>query len=477
MFVFAGSRAGRRRGLKNVYWPNVYPIAHYALIAMDASGFLFPISVAYNPTTGRLVLGPGQTINPVETDGSQVLGDLTHPFTIYSFSTISGTNWSVTTQKNTEGAPSNKLYLAGGMVQYSGFDNAETVKLGRFDGATGSTALVWQSDAIEIHLRAASGSAWQEYVWPLNPPAVDGAILTSNTATPGQWSWASTLPIANGGTGADLSGSAQSLVKVNDAGTAIEATGLFEDSGVLWLPEDMQVATTNVATNMTRIKFMERPMNGTNYVSLEGPPAVHSDLNWILPQDYPTGSSGEQFMTASGGTMSFENVSGAAFIPQVANTFFAGPISGADAKPTFRILVSADIPADYRSRIVGRTQGALAGVSGLTEVVIGSISSTAYTVTRCEYLTSGALTANDTNYATLTVYGYNADGSNKVTIGSKTTKITGGSGNWTAMTSIPLTLTNTARQAASILTIEVVKSGGSGVTLPAGQWQITGSIG
>lgn len=39
-------------------------------------------------------------------------------------------------------------------------------------------------------------------------------------------------------------------------------------------------------------------------------------------------------------------ISGAASFPvQIANTVFAGPTTGADAAPTFRSLVTADMPA------------------------------------------------------------------------------------------------------------------------------------
>src|SRR6185312_13110017 len=50
----------------------------------------------------------------------------------------------------------------------------------------------------------------------------------------------------------------------------------------------------------------------------------------------------------------------ASFISQVANTFFAGPSSGSDASPTFRSLVSADIPP-----INVATSGANGGITGL----------------------------------------------------------------------------------------------------------------
>lgn len=77
----------------------------------------------------------------------------------------------------------------------------------------------------------------------------------------------------------------------------------------------------------------------------------------------------------------------------------------------------------------------------------------------------GALTADDTDYATLTI-GYNDGAGGAVTtIATITTKITGGSGDWTAGTAISLTLTTTAIADGKLLSYAIAKAA-SGVAVP-----------
>lgn len=89
-----------------------------------------------------------------------------------------------------------------------------------------------------------------------------------------------------------------------------------------------------------------------------------------------------------------------------------------------------------------------------------------------EYVPDAALTANDTNFATITLSRRNADGTNSVTVASVSTKTTGGggSGNWSQWVSVALALTaaNVAMVAGQILTIAITKPG-AGVVVPAGQ--------
>ena len=84
------------------------------------------------------------------------------------------------------------------------------------------------------------------------------------------------------------------------------------------------------------------------------------------------------------------------------------------------------------------------------------------------YVPAAALTADNTNYATITVSARDAAGGNKTTIASRTTQITG-SGNWTAWVPVPLTVTAVTSHVAAggTITYEVAKAG-TGVQLPAG---------
>lgn len=94
-------------------------------------------------------------------------------------------------------------------------------------------------------------------------------------------------------------------------------------------------------------------------------------------------------------------------------------------------------------------------------------------VNTVKYIPSAALTADDTNYATLTVSQF-ASGAALTTVASQTTKITGGSGNWTARTAVTITNSGTAANlvvdgssAPVYLAFAIAKSG-TGVVVPAG---------
>lgn len=91
-------------------------------------------------------------------------------------------------------------------------------------------------------------------------------------------------------------------------------------------------------------------------------------------------------------------------------------------------------------------------------------------VLRVYYLPAAALTADDTDYATITVSKYTAAGGSKTTVASLTTEIA--NGDWTAFVPKEITLSATAAnlilQSNAILTYEVAKEG-SGVAIPAGK--------
>jgi hypothetical protein len=87
---------------------------------------------------------------------------------------------------------------------------------------------------------------------------------------------------------------------------------------------------------------------------------------------------------------------------------------------------------------------------------------------------AAALTASDTNYATILLARRDATGGNKVTVVSATTRTSGagGTGSWTAFGTVSLgSLSNTSLSEGQKLTIEVTKTG-LGVGLPVMAVQI-----
>lgn len=82
------------------------------------------------------------------------------------------------------------------------------------------------------------------------------------------------------------------------------------------------------------------------------------------------------------------------------------------------------------------------------------------------YIPISALTANNSNYLTITIFKRTAGGAS-VQLALVTTQITG-SGNWTAWVPVPIPITAPAVAAGDVLTFTVTHTG-TGVALPAGQ--------
>ncbi len=97
-------------------------------------------------------------------------------------------------------------------------------------------------------------------------------------------------------------------------------------------------------------------------------------------------------------------------------------------------------------------------------------------VTSVTFTPNASLTADDTDYATITVKKRDGSGGAAVTVATITTKITGGSGDWTAFEPMSITLTATAADLllleTDVLTLTVAKAA-SGVTIPASELRVT----
>lgn len=98
----------------------------------------------------------------------------------------------------------------------------------------------------------------------------------------------------------------------------------------------------------------------------------------------------------------------------------------------------------------------------------------AVTITGAFFLPAAALTAADTNFATLFCRRRNSTGGGVVTVASVTTEVA--NGNWTAFDGVSLgTLSNTAVAAGEMILFEITKTG-TGIVIPRGVLQIEYTI-
>lgn len=117
------------------------------------------------------------------------------------------------------------------------------------------------------------------------------------------------------------------------------------------------------------------------------------------------------------------------------------------------------------------------GLSTAVEVAFGQLTtnlSLGVNVTNAVYIPGGTLTANDTNYITMTLEQATPLGV-ITSIGSFTTQITGGSGNWTAQ--VPVNFSITAANAnilpGNSVLIKLTQTG-TGVAIPVGALIVNG---
>lgn len=98
-------------------------------------------------------------------------------------------------------------------------------------------------------------------------------------------------------------------------------------------------------------------------------------------------------------------------------------------------------------------------------------------ITAIEYVPAAALTADDTDYVTITVRKRDGAGGAAVTVATMTSKITGGSGNWSAFQAVSLgTIANPDLLVGDLLTIEITKAG-AGKAVPIGFLRVKTAIG
>jgi hypothetical protein len=123
-------------------------------------------------------------------------------------------------------------------------------------------------------------------------------------------------------------------------------------------------------------------------------------------------------------------------------------------------------PAPDEHHVIGRVVAADAAASTATaEYVIGRFPQGAI-IQNIKISPTGAVTAHDTTYATITVQKRDGAGGAASTVVAQTTKSTGGSGSWVAFTTLDMgTLTGATVTAGTIITLTITKAS-SGVQLP-----------
>lgn len=139
-------------------------------------------------------------------------------------------------------------------------------------------------------------------------------------------------------------------------------------------------------------------------------------------------------------------------------------INGTTSFVDFRVVKhSSYVTHDYRKAAIDGAAGDATAELCFSKIAQGQ----AGTVTEVYYVPDAALTADNSNYATLTVGRRDAGGA-RTTIASRTTQITG-SGDWTQYSPVALTISAASLTAAGTqaLTFEITKTG-TGVAVPAG---------
>lgn len=128
------------------------------------------------------------------------------------------------------------------------------------------------------------------------------------------------------------------------------------------------------------------------------------------------------------------------------------------------------LAARTNGQTYGRTRAADAAAADVTAESLIERVLRPGTIVAVRYIPTAALTASDTDYATITVRQRDAAGANPATIATLVTNVAGGS--WTAFVAKSLgAITNAALAAGAILTFEIAKTG-NGVVVPDGRLEV-----
>ncbi len=139
------------------------------------------------------------------------------------------------------------------------------------------------------------------------------------------------------------------------------------------------------------------------------------------------------------------------------------------------LIQSIGVPADldylFRTRVIRVLIPADAAAADASKYEL-LMADKAMTITNVDLVPGAALTADDTDYKTLTLgKGDNAGGA-LTSLAAKTTKITGGTGNWAEGAKINWLATRKALTAGQRVALDVAKTG-NGVVVPDTLIEIT----
>jgi hypothetical protein len=162
-------------------------------------------------------------------------------------------------------------------------------------------------------------------------------------------------------------------------------------------------ANTSGNANTATTLATARAINGVNFDGSAGITITANTPNSVTFNNAGTGdASGTTFNGSAARTISYNTIGAQpAFGNQTANYVYAGPTTGVAAAPTFRALVSADIPAlAYLSNSTSSTQD---GYFGNVNLYDDTTPSHYLTVTNSANLTAARILSIDVNDASRTI--------------------------------------------------------------------------
>lgn len=145
---------------------------------------------------------------------------------------------------------------------------------------------------------------------------------------------------------------------------------------------------------------------------------------------------------------------------------YRATVVGQTADRTFQVQVAQGDGGSAGGALTA-TKAADAAAATESTVTVDGVFAREARITAVTYTPDAALTADDTDFATLTILD-----SNDATVAAISTEITGGSGDWTEDVAVPIPVSAVGVDAGVSLRLEITKTG-LGVIIPAGTLSIT----
>jgi hypothetical protein len=178
---------------------------------------------------------------------------------------------------------------------------------------------------------------------------------------------------APGGTGLVkvVNGIVQAPATLLSAADISGAAGGLDGAGKLFIGKTSG-ASPAVAT-LTGTTGQVIVTNGDGTITLSLPQSIATTSSPTFAGLTLSGLTNGLVSVIGGVLSSGGSISGADFAAQSANVVFAGPSTGSSATPTFRTLVTADIPSLDASKITSGVFGVARGGTGLSSYAIGDL--------------------------------------------------------------------------------------------------------